>query len=318
MFDLNFPHAGSVSGLTAIFRAEPADFVVEEVVEFAPSGVGEHLYLHIEKVGQNTLWVAKELAAHFGGTLTDVGYCGLKDRQAIARQWFSVRLPRGKEANLEQWHLSGVRLLSFGRHDRKLRPGEHVGNRFVIRLRQVEGEHEQLNQCFAQVSLQGVPNYFGEQRFGRGGSNLLQAQSMVDAHPSVWRQRKHQFALASIRAWLFNQVLAERVRQGTWCVCVDGDPDSLPTGPLWGRGRLTSSAALNELECQVTAAFPQWRNVLEHTGVSQQRRPLCLLLAEAEQWWEGSDCLVSFLLPPGTFATSVIRELVSVRPAVTP
>lgn len=315
-FDLNFPRVWPETGLVATFRAEPADFVVEELVGFEPSGAGEHGCFHIEKTGHNTVWVAKALAERFGVAMADVGYCGLKDRHAITRQWFSVRVPTGGDIDLSGWDVPGVRVLAASRHSRKLRPGEHAGNRFVIRLRQIEGDHDTLSERFLQVSSQGVPNYFGEQRFGRDAGNLIQAHAMAGVHPTVWRQRKHQFALAAIRSWLFNQVLAERVRQGTWNVCVEGEPTGTPSGPLWGRGRLASAAALGELERAVTEEYRQWRDILEHTGVSQQRRPLCLFLDDASHYWEGDDFVMTFCLPPGAFATSVIRELVRTSPAL--
>ncbi len=316
MFDLDFPRAFNDLGASAGFRSVPEDFVVNEDLGFDLTGTGQHVCLHIEKHEQNTVWVARQLAEQTGIKLMDVGYCGLKDRHAVTRQWFSITTGANKVLDPAGLAIEGVKVLECIKHDRKLRPGMHQGNQFVIRLRNVTGDIATLTDRFNDVCQQGVPNYFGEQRFGRAGGNLAMAVELQGKHPSVWRQRQYQFALSAIRSWLFNSVLATRVQNGSWRDCIEGDPEDVSTGPLWGRGRLSSSAQLQEKELEVLAAFPEWCDVLEHIGVKQERRALMLLPENGRQRWEDRDWILEFALPPGTYATSVIRELLRTSIAV--
>jgi tRNA pseudouridine13 synthase len=312
MFDLNFPRAYSALQASADFRAQPEDFFVDEQLGFDLSGAGEHLCLHIEKRGQNTVWVAKHLAEWAGIKQMDVGYCGLKDRQAVTRQWFSLHLPKS-ELTPESLNIEGCTILSFTRHEKKLRPGMHTANHFDIRLRNVDGEREPLSERFADIAQRGVPNYFGEQRFGFDGSNLQRAEEMLDVHARVWRERKNQFVVSAVRAYLFNQVLAERIRQDNWRVLLEGEPLDYASAPLWGRGRLSSQGVSQTLEMAVLESFAVWRDKLEHLGLQQERRALLLLPAAASATWDSDDLLLSFQLPPGTYATAILRELVSLR-----
>lgn len=307
-FDLDFPRAYPALDAVAGFRATPEDFFVNEQLGFELAGSGEHLCLHIEKRGQNTVWIAAQLAEAAGIKQMDVGYCGLKDRHAVTRQWFSLYLGQ-RELAWQRLSLEGCVVLEATRHDRKLRPGMHAGNAFVIRLRNVEGNRTALGQRWAMIAAGGVPNYFGEQRFGRDGNNLLRAQELLSAHARSWRDRKNQFAVSAARAWLFNVVLADRVATGDWDKTVAGDPLALPTGPLWGRGRSPASDALLQREQQLLVPYAGFCEKLEHVGLQQERRPLQLQLQDAAARWEERDLVVEFGLPPGTYATSVLREL---------
>ncbi len=311
-FGLDFPRAWPNLDARAAFRSEPEDFFVDEKLGFALAGDGEHLCLHIEKRQQNTVAVAKQLAEQAGLRQMDVGYCGLKDRHAVTRQWFSLYLGQ-RELDWQSLRLDGCTILAAGRHDRKLRPGQHTGNRFVIRLRNVEGDLPELEQRWYEIAGMGVPNYFGEQRFGRGGSNLLRASELLPLHARQWRERKNQFAVSAIRAWLFNAVLADRVQAGDWREAVAGEPQPLASGPLWGRGRPLSSDALREREDRLLAPYAAFCEKLEHVGLQQERRPLLLLPADASACREGNDWVLGFSLPPGTYATAVLRELLALE-----
>ena len=153
-------------------RKANADFQVSEQLGFELSGDGEHDYLQIEKDGANTAWVARGLAKHAGIAASDVGFAGLKDRHAVTKQWFSVRRPAGNKADWMKLDLTGVRVLQEGRHRRKLRRGAHAGNRFRVALRNLTETRGGLRERLAEIRDAGVPNYFGEQRFGRDGGNL--------------------------------------------------------------------------------------------------------------------------------------------------
>ncbi len=315
VFSLSFPHANGLPEASAIFRQQPEDFQVDEDLGFLPSGEGEHVFLHICKKGENTAWVAEQIARLAKVKLMDVGFCGRKDRHAVTLQWFSVYLPLKKgelEPDWSQLNSQSVSLLSVSRHQTKLRKGEHKSNFFVIRLRDVQTENRSvLTQRIEHVFASGVPNYFGEQRFGRGGNNLQEAhQLLIDGRRYKDRQ-KQGLILSAARSYLFNLVLAERVSSANWCQVLDGEPESASSGPLWGRGRSLAQGDLLELESSVLEPWQDWCLALEHMGLKQERRPLRLQLdSAAYRWVEDRHLELSFRLDAGAFATSVLAELV--------
>jgi len=312
MFELNFPRAFPALEASADFRVEAEDFFVDEQLGFDFSGTGEHLCLHIEKRNQNTGWVAGQLAATAKISPMDVGYCGLKDRHAVTRQWFSLYMGKG-DLDWQSIQLEGCSILSTTRHDKKLRRGMHSRNTFRIRLRNVVGDPGLLDQRWRDISSEGVPNYFGEQRFGRDGRNLQLAQELLPAHARIWRERKNQFAVSALRSYLFNIVLGDRISNGDWKDCCTGDPQPFSTAPLWGRGRPLSSENLAGREQQLLAPYTDFCEKLEHLGLQQERRALLLLPEDVCAERKLNDLLLSFSLPPGAYATSVLRELLLLK-----
>lgn len=310
-FSSDFPYAFGTPAASALFRQTAADFQVDEMLGFSPDGSGEHVYLHIQKRGENTGWIAREIAALAGVKEMDVGFGGRKDRHAITTQWFSVYLPPGKPE--PDWNLLAndqVSLLAATRHARKLRRGEHQANRFQIRLRHVTTANPvQLEQRVEAVLRQGVPNYFGEQRFGNSGGNLEAVERvLIERKPARSRSEKGMI-ISAARSWLFNQVLAERIRRADWREAIAGEPGSSATGPLWGRGRPLVQGELALVEQQVLAPWSSWCDALEHQGLSQERRPLLLQPVDSSWQWQDGDLLLSFTLAAGEFATSVLREV---------
>ena len=326
IFTLDFPQAYLVEWPrpSAIFRQSPEDFFVNEVLGFDLTGEGEHIALHIEKCGHNTHWVAAELARYAGVAERDVGVCGRKDRHAVTRQWFSLYDPHVKPIDWSSFHYEGVRIVDVTRHNKKLRPGMHQHNQFTIRLRQVQIQGQPLTYQQKQaLSLHiqhcfdvGVPNLFGPQRFGRDGNNLgLAEQWFLKQQPPPRKQRG--MVLSAARAYLFNCVLAERIRQGNWLEVIDGDcvQESLPTGPLWGRGRLATQGQAKELEQSVLEPFTRWCDRLEHQGLAQERRSLVLQPSHASHQWDQEDLIVRFELVSGAFATAVLAEISELKAA---
>ncbi|MEZ5435306.1 MAG: tRNA pseudouridine(13) synthase TruD [Pseudomonadales bacterium] len=149
-FDLNFPFAYQPLDVSAVFRQTPDDFFVDEQLGFALSGQGEHLCLHIEKTNQNTVFVAKQLAEWAGIKQMDVGYCGLKDRHAVTRQWFSLYLGK-REVDISALQIAGCTVLAVSKHDCKLRRGMHAGNAFCDSAAQLQG----LGRCFSTALANG-------------------------------------------------------------------------------------------------------------------------------------------------------------------
>lgn len=335
-FSLAFPFALGEPQVRAGFRVQPEDFQVDEQLGFALAGEGEHLYVHLRKRGANTAWVAEQLAKFAGVSSKDLGYAGRKDRRAVTSQWFSIYLPGRSAPDWASWSLADVELLASGRHTHKLRPGDHAANRFVIRLRDlvplVEQEHwqAQLEVRLSHIQRTGVPNYFGEQRFGREANNLRQVDALVASAqqrpPSEKasqgrRKSRGRFSqdrspakgmlLSAARSWLFNQVLAERVSSGNWQQPLLGQDHA--DGPLWGRGRPQVTGDCADLESRVLASWGDWLNWLEHQGLQQERRPLQLLPKDFNWHWQGTDLLMVFELAPGQFATALLRELAQLQ-----
>jgi tRNA pseudouridine13 synthase len=326
-FPLDFPRAYGKPYLAADFRVQPEDFYVEEVLGFPLSGEGEHLCLFIEKQQHNTHWVTAELAKYAGISPRDIGVCGRKDRHAITRQWFSLYDPLNRagrrQVDWQQFAMDGVKIILIERHSKKLRLGDHQYNRFVIRLRNVityasggevsslaESIKEKITAEIEQKLKNGVPNYFGEQRFGRGGNNLVMASDWFEKGVAPPRQQRSMI-LSAARAYLFNLVLAHRVRTNTWAQTIVGDiiNHAQPTGPLWGRGRLSTTEDSLVIEQTVLADFSVWCERLEHQGLHQERRDLVLHCSNLSCSWQAHDLLLSFDLPSGTFATAVLAEV---------
>ncbi|WP_226667630.1 tRNA pseudouridine(13) synthase TruD [Microbulbifer aggregans] len=310
-WDLDWPRALGGAAIKGDFRTEPEDFIVDELA--APmAGEGEHVYLQIRKRGANTGYVAQQLAQLAGVQNNDVGFFGLKDRHAVTTQWFSVWLAQKPEPDWSQIESDEVTLLQSYRGQRKLRRGEHSGNRFQIRLRNIQGDRDAAEAVLARVAS-GVPNYFGEQRFGHNGGNLDLVERILAEQAAGKRKRlprsQKSFAISAARSWLFNQVLASRIKAGNWQEVLEGEPDTSPSGPLWGRGRNAATAEQLGLEEEAMLPWRNWRDWLEHCGLSQERRDLILRPEGFSFEWSGDDLKLAFALPPGTFATALLREI---------
>lgn len=325
IFSLDFPFAYGQPEVTADFRTEPEDFQVYEHLGFTPCGEGEHVCLHIRKRGENTAWVAEKIAELAQVAVMDIGYCGRKDRHAVTTQWFSVYLP--KLDSTPDWsalNSDSIQVLDVARHQSKLRRGDHQSNQFVIRLRNLAPVDNKLanfdkpvfEQKVANIFAQGVPNYFGEQRFGRNANNLPEAQAVLVEGRRMRDKQKRGLYLSAARSYLFNQVLAARVVAGNWQIALSGEPESFATAPLWGRGRSAASAETAEVEQAVMADWAQWCDGLEHAGLQQERRALVLKPEQASWRWLEQDIELSFVLGSGEFATTILRELAILQDAL--
>jgi tRNA pseudouridine13 synthase len=319
-------------------RVEPEDFVVDEDLGFEPSGDGAHVLLKVRKRNANTEWVARELARASGCRPGDVGFAGLKDRRAVAVQWFSVPKPRASTgrpapalADLAAVRGEGFEVLEAHAHAKKLPRGALAGNRFTLRVREAQVDDANLAARIDAIRREGLPNYFGPQRFGRDGANL----SKVVSDPNAIHPRERTYVLSAARSLVFNAVLAARVSEGSWCRLEPGDVANLdsrgsvfavdaldeslearaahldlhPTGPLWGRGDLASRGRIQALEQRVAEAFAEPCGLVIAAGMRQERRSLRLAVRELEWQREGADVVLRFWLTKGSFATTVLREL---------
>lgn len=308
-----WPNAYPATGASATLKRHNEDFVVTELPLQLPSGQGEHVWLDVEKNGANTVFVAQQLAEAAGVDERDVGYAGLKDRYAITRQWFSIYLPKGETPDLTQLQHPEFKVLAQSRHVKKLRPGDLQGNRFRIVLRDVVGDRDAIEANLKAVASQGVPNYFGAQRFGHDGGNVEQGRAMLAREIRVRNPKKKGIYLSAVRSFVFNEVLAQRIQQGLWGQVLPGDvmdEAGRPTGPLWGRGRVSTSDQAAALENAVAERHAILCDGMEHAGLDQERRALVACPADMSWEWPEADQLVlTFSLRAGNYATSVLDEV---------
>jgi tRNA pseudouridine13 synthase len=225
------PRAYGTPPLTATLRSTPEDFRVEEILGYDADGEGEHALLWVEKRDANTDWVARELARFAGVSPVNVGFAGLKDRHAVTRQAFTVQLPGKADPDWSTFPHAEVKVLASTRHKRKLKRGALRGNRFVLVLREVHGDRERAEEVLKGIATRGVPNYFGEQRFGREGGNVAQARAMF-AGRRVDRD-KRSILLSAARSHIFNHVLAARVERDAWDKPLEGEIWSLAGSRSW-------------------------------------------------------------------------------------
>lgn len=309
------PYAHGEPCLQGVMRTFTEDFIVDENLGFEPEGDGEHIYLHLRKRHVNTDWLAQQIAKFAGVKRNDVGFCGLKDRHAETSQWMSVYLPRGPEPDWEELlaQLTGdIKLIRVTRGRRKLRRGGHHSNAFQLIVRcQTPVNEVALQERLKRIAQLGVPNYFGEQRFGRQGQNLVAADAWLVGGRKIRDRSQKSMIMSAARSHLFNLVLAQRIRDGSWCSVLDGDVsyDGFPTGPLWGRGR--SAADLGPAQTERLALEPvqAWLSGLEHCGLDQERRSM-VLMPDNFQWQLTADALrLTFNLLPGQYATALLREI---------
>jgi tRNA pseudouridine13 synthase len=311
-----WPNAYPPSGASATLKFLNEDFRVTELPLQLPCGEGEHIWLDIEKNGANTAFVAQQLAEAAGVQERDVGYAGLKDRYAITRQWFSIYFPKGDTPDLTRLQHPEFKVLTQSRHLKKLRPGDLQGNRFRIVLRDVSGDPGAMQAVEANlkaVAARGAPNYFGAQRFGFDGGNVEQGRAMLAREIRVRNPKKKGIYLSAVRSFVFNEVLALRIQQGLWGQTLPGDvmdEAGQPTGPLWGRGRVITTAQAQALEMGVAKRHATLCDGMEHAGLDQERRALAARPTDMSWAWPQAHQLVlSFSLPAGNYATSVLNEI---------
>ncbi len=331
---------GGVAGRGRL-RVHTTDFRVDEDLGFAPDGDGEHVLVWLRKQGVNTAEVAQALAAFAGVSARAVGTSGRKDRHADTGQWFSVHLPGRSDPDWEAFSCERWQVGEARRHRRRLRTGTHRGNRFRLVIRDFAGDRERLAARMQEIAEYGFPNYFGPQRFGRGGANIQRAR---DLFAGTIRPRKgvRGLYLSAARSWLFNQVLSVRVAEGTWLApqmddalmlagthsmfrCEGDEPDLEEriarcdlhvTGPLWGRGSRVAGPAAQARECAWLAGDTELREGLERAGLRADRRALRALASDVD--WsldtddEGRGTLeLAFTLSSGVFATALLAEIVA-------
>lgn len=332
------PRAHGEPRVHGVLRAEPGDFVVAETLNFEPSDTGAHCLLQVRKTAVNTEWVARRLAETAELPLRDLGYAGLKDRHAVATQWFSLPLGGRPLPDFSALAAEGIDVLACRHHGRKLKRGAIAWNDFELVLRNLSGDRRDVDDRVSRLAARGVPNYFGPQRFGREAGNLARARTLLTGVGRRRRLSRHQrgLLLSAARAALFNQVAARRVGDDSWDQALVGDRlqlagthshflldvidqsieqrlaggDLSPTGPLCGVGPPLVAGAVADLEAEVLAPWTTWIDGLAQAGLRQERRSLILHPVGLSAAWLAEDRLrLRFRLPPGAYATALLREL---------
>lgn len=334
--------------VVATIKQSPEHFLVREIMDVQPSEEGEHIWLWIRKEKQNSDQLAKQLARFCGVAYRDVAYSGQKDYFAVTEQWFSIWLPKSGDPDWSEFTMPGVHILKTHRHSRKIKKGTHRANQFSIYLASPSlgngKSHTRLasvlEQRFALIRDQGVPNYFGPQRFGREFNNMDQAQSLLSGERRIKDRNLRSLILSAARSWLFNEVVSRRIENSSWLKFYPGEPANLdgtgsifntslikdseeaerlmsldihPTAPLWGDYQDKMIHQFNELhksELEWLGEYPELREGLQNARLGYQRRAIRSRVIGLVWKIEAEGIHLKFELYRGQFATSVLRELV--------
>ncbi len=328
-----------ILGIGGRIKSSPEDFCVDECPLYLPGGTGEHLYVRITKRNLSTLDLVGRLSSILGVKAKSIGVAGLKDAQAVTSQMLSIH---GVDAAALEHIRLDDRLTAIdilGRHRNRLRKGHHSGNRFRITIRDVSqdaGDH--VPAVLAELARRGVPNYFGPQRQGRSGVNYQTgAQLLIDAERRAGMSRaKRLWYLSTYQSHLFNRLLARRIEwidrilTGDWAMkhangacfpVTDAAAEQpradrfeiSPTGILFGSRAPWASGEPGDMEQAVAAeagATPQdLIRAAAQCGFRGERRALRVQAKDMTWQLEQDRLMISFTLPPGAYATSVLREL---------
>ncbi len=320
------------------YKTRPEDFVVEELPAYEPSGSGDHVWLWVEKRGLSTMDLLHELAAALDRDEREFGIAGLKDAQAVSRQW--VSLEHADPRRCEGLRGAGFEVLQVRRHGNKLRMGHLRGNRFVVTLRGTAPEHAAIAAAnLAELARRGVPNYFGEQRFGKRGANLQKGLEVLRGNARQYAARMPRrvfgLVLSAVQSEVFNRVVAARLP--TLAVLLPGDLAFLhkngavfavedpvreqpradafeisPTGPMPGPEMQAPGGEVAAIEAAAMTALQldadSFRR-LPFRLARGERRPLRVPLHEPSAVEVDGGLRLTFALPRGAYATSVLREL---------
>lgn len=320
------PEAGTGGQL----RTEPADFVVDELPLYLPQGEGDHLMIKLRKEGHTTGHVLRELARQLRVKDRDIGSAGQKDRHAVTTQWVSV--PVKGESRLPHFELSGVEVLQSARHPTKLGLGHLRGNRFQVRVRGAAGTAQAAQQRLDELTEQGIPNYFGPQRFGLGGINAAEGLRVLRGESALKDPKLRRFLVSALQSAVFNAYLSLRLERGLFAELLPGDHAKKHTsggefwvddaseseraragevsalGNLFGRKTDPLRGPAGELEREALAGLDL--DPAEFTALRGDTRLTRIFFLEAPLLTPEEDgYTVQFTLPRGSFATAVLREL---------
>jgi len=303
------------------------DFKVTEELAFKLDGRGEHLYLYIEKTDANTRFVANELARLLGCSSKDIGYAGMKDRHAVTRQWFSIYLTKAKNKNWQDLQHDNFKVIDSGFHTKKLKIGELKGNTFDITVREFDGDRACIEKTVELIKAEGFPNYFGPQRFGHNFNNWNDGKQWLRGSLRVKRNQE-TLLISALRSFLFNEILAMRVKRGNWNKFIAGDllidnqtgdysdrvqelAKGVTSAPLFGRDRYISKDAAREIEEQAIQPYLEITELMLAKRINGDRRALvCHPQNLKLNWKDETSFQLVFTLSKGSFATSLLGQII--------
>jgi len=315
---------------TGNIKTQANDFIVEEQLPFQADGLGEHVFIQIQKQGENTDYVARALARIAQVRQRDIGIAGLKDRHALTTQWFSVWLPGKVDPDWSEIETEAIKVLQSIRHSRKLKRGVLVGNQFHLLIRDFSGDQVKCEHQLEQIKTQGFPNYFGEQRFGVQGQNINTALALFTGTRKIKRPQRGIY-LSAARAYLFNHILSHRIKQMTWNQVIENDilmfsdsksffkaekiDDELlqrvnngilhPTGCLYGQGEILTD------ERVIIEKYNDLMTGLIKFDLKSDRRVLRVIPQNLQWQFSKQQLHLSFFLPSGSYATALLREIIN-------
>ena len=322
---------------TGRLKAEFADFIVREELGYPLAGEGEFVAVKVRKTNANTLFVGEQLAKFVGISVKNMSYAGLKDRHAVTEQWFCLHLAGKETPDFSAFECEGVEILEVTRHNRKIRTGALEGNHFELLLRDVV-ETDELKQRLNQLQEIGFPYYFTEQRFGRDGHNLTQAQRWASGEISVKDRKKRSFYLSAARSEVFNLVVSQRIADQQMQTVLLGDylqlagsnsffevkaedlmqsqqrldeNDVLLTAPLIGENSLQQNG--NECEEAIVAQHENLINLMKKERMNAARRAMLCKLQDLRWQFEPEGLRLTFFLNSGSYATGLVRELITLN-----
>jgi len=336
----NLPYVHGGTAGSGLLKASFEDFIVNETLSFEPSGEGEHAFLYIQKTGLNTDEVLKKLAIHANVPRRTVSYAGMKDRQAVTKQWFSVQLPGKEDPDWSLLNDEFIHIEYVTRHIRKLKRGAIKFNAFEITVSDLDVDKSLVEERAEHIKRFGVPNYFMQQRFGYLAQNLSRAEAIFSRNEKIKDRKLKSLFLSSVRSFLFNEVLAKRVERGTWDKAETGDAfmldgtrqffkedsvsneisqrldehDVHPAGLLFGKGESIVSDDAEAIEQAVFEENKVFCQALIRFELEQARRAFRLVPNDfILEWLEGNKLKLKFNLPSGSYATAVVRELIKTK-----
>jgi tRNA pseudouridine13 synthase len=332
-------------GIGGHIKSVPEDFEVEEIPAYEPSGTGEFLYLWIEKRDMGAEYFVRQVARRLDIAVSEVGTAGMKDRHAVTRQMVSV--PGTVEGRLAHLEGEGIRVLKVSRHGNKLRPGHLHGNHFSILVRDpLPGGEQILQPLLYRLRSNGLPNFYGPQRFGHDGETfhlglaLLRGEKPTPSATGRVANLRSPFlrklSLSAVQSGLFNHYLAERMKAGLLRRVMRGDVmakvpfgglfvaedvvreqerfdagETLPAGPIFGRKTFAAAGEAAEREMETLRAFNLSAASFSGFGKLMQgtRRHNLVALTNLSAAMEAGGVRFSFTLPAGSYATVLLREL---------
>jgi tRNA pseudouridine13 synthase len=334
----------NLPGIGGRIKTQPEDFVVDEIPAYEPCGSGDHLFLWIEKRDMGAEYFQRQIARRLDVPPGAIGMAGLKDRRAVTRQWVSA--PAAAESNLAQLDGDGIHVLQVSRHTNKLKPGHLHGNRFQILIREPDpAAPERLAAILECLRANGLPSFYGSQRFGKDGETacmgfaLLKGEAYVAAdgsRPNLRGPFLRKLAISAAQSGLFNVYLARRMVDGLFRRVLEGDvmmkwpaggmfvADDVPReqerfdrretvsgGPMFGRKTFRAVGPAAEREARVLEAAGLTPAMFRGFGklLPGTRRHNIVYCDDLTADTTPDGVRLSFTLPAGSYATVLLREV---------